>query len=106
MISVSSKFALYSLSTIAVALFLLSTYLRHLLRRPNQQNTPLDSLYDLEQDEYDFLGSTEGVPSKLDLARAYIAMNKTDKAKSILIHILQTSKNAYHTEAKELLEQI
>tara|TARA_B100001248_G_scaffold242861_1_gene210706 strand:+ start:30 stop:335 length:306 start_codon:yes stop_codon:yes gene_type:complete len=64
------------------------------------------SLYDLEQDEYDFLGSPDGIPSNLDLARAYIAMSQFNEAKTILKQIAQCHEASFQNEAKALLHEI
>jgi FimV-like protein len=61
--------------------------------------------WDIES-EYDFMGSQEGVPAKLDLARAYIDMDNKDEAQKILTEILKQGNAEQQSEAKDLLEKI
>jgi FimV-like protein len=58
------------------------------------------------QSEYDFMSSSEGIPAKLDLARAYIAMEDYILAKETLVEILNETNEEYHPEAKSLLNKI
>lgn len=62
--------------------------------------------YDLEENEYDFLGSEEGLPSKLDLARAYIEMNEFKEAEKTLNEIIASRNTEYTSKAKTLLKSI
>lgn len=56
--------------------------------------------------EYDFMGSSEGIPAKLDLARAYIAMEDYTAARETLAEILGANHEEYRTEARALLNQL
>lgn len=56
--------------------------------------------------EYDFLGSKEGIPAKLDLARAYIDMGDKESAKNVLREVLELGDEKQKAEAKNLLEEI
>lgn len=61
---------------------------------------------DDEKDEYDFMGSEEGIPAKLDLARAYIAMQDVPAAKSVLVEILNKGSERQQQQAEELLAEL
>ncbi len=56
--------------------------------------------------EYDFMGSEEGIPAKLDLARAYLDMEDHDAASEVLDEVLQKGDEAQKQEAKELLARM
>lgn len=58
------------------------------------------------QDEYDYLGSNESIPAKLNLARAYIAMDDYPAAGKIIDEVLQAGNEAQRKEADELKQQI
>jgi len=55
-------------------------------------------------DEYDLMNSTEGIPAKLNLARAYIEMNNKDLARTLLHQVLKQGDDAQKREAQTLLE--
>jgi len=58
------------------------------------------------ESEYDFMGSKEGIPAKLDLARAYIDMDDKEGAHKVLAEIIEQGNEEQQAEAKQLLEQI
>jgi len=58
------------------------------------------------EDEYDFINSTEGIPAKLDLARAYIDMDNVDSALTILKEILTEGNEEQKKIAQTLVESI
>ncbi len=59
------------------------------------------------QCEYDFMGSSEAIPAKLDLARAYIAMEDYVAARETLAEIIGDGNSEEHRqEAKVLLAKI
>lgn len=100
------EYAVYGLAGLVVLLILLS-----LIRRSKKSHqakrmelaaaTPNDA-----QAEYDFMGSSEGIPAKLDLARAYIAMEDFTAARETLNEILQEGNEQNQREARELLNKI
>jgi FimV-like protein len=57
-------------------------------------------------DDYDFLGSKEGISAKLNLAQAYIDMEQMDLAKQVLEEILINGNNEQKELAKNLLTKI
>lgn len=56
--------------------------------------------------EYDFMGSEEAIPAKLDLARAYMAMEDYHSAKKVLQQVMQIGDEAQRQEAKAMLDKI
>jgi FimV-like protein len=60
---------------------------------------------DLEGD-YDYLGSQESMPAKLNLARAYVAMGNLADAKQVLDDVMQNGDNKQRMEAEALLKKI
>ncbi len=59
------------------------------------------------QCEYDFMGSSEAIPAKLDLARAYIAMEDYVAARETLAEIIGDGNSEEHRqEARVLLAKI
>lgn len=55
------------------------------------------------ESDYDFLGSKEGIPAKLDLARAYIDMGDREAARKELIEILEKGNPQQQETARQLL---
>lgn len=55
--------------------------------------------------EYDYLGSNEAIPAKLDLARAYIAMEDFENARKVLDEVISVGNKHQQQEARSLLEK-
>ena len=58
-----------------------------------------------EEGEYDYINSQEGLPAKLDLARAYIEMEQYDEAKAMLNTVIEQGDEPLRNEAKALLKK-
>jgi FimV-like protein len=58
------------------------------------------------ESEYDFMGSKEGIPAKIDLARAYIDMGYKKSAHEVINEIMAKGNTKQQSEAKKLLKQI
>lgn len=56
------------------------------------------------QGEYDLMNSAEGIPAKLNLARAYIEMGNKNEAQNILQEVLKQGNEEQQQEAKTLLD--
>lgn len=56
--------------------------------------------------EYDFMGSDEAIPAKLDLARAYVAMEDYKAAQEVINQIMQKGNEKQKQEAAHILEGI
>ncbi len=57
-------------------------------------------------DEYDYLGSQEGVSAKLDLARAYIDMGNTEQASQVLEDVINHGNEDQRLAARKILADI
>ena len=54
-------------------------------------------------DEYDFMGSEEGIPAKMNLARAYFDMGLPEKARKVLTDIASKGDSSQKEEARSML---
>lgn len=75
----------------------------------NQRENYVDIGVDLENmddDEYDYIGSTDGVPIKLNLAKAYCEMGNTEKAQKTLNEVIAKGNKSQQAEAKDILAEI
>lgn len=63
-------------------------------------SAPLESL---EDDDLSFIGSSDEVATKLDLAQAYIDMGDVDGAREILLEVVKEGREDQRTEANTLL---
>lgn len=71
------------------------------------QGDAIDTDTDKDTDEeYDFLGSPEGIPAKLDLARAYFAMQDFEQMKATLQEVIESGNEEQRRVAQELLVKI
>mgnify|MGYP001804779973 CR=1 FL=1 len=58
------------------------------------------------KDEYDFMNSDEAIPAKLDLARAYMAMEDYKSARKVLEQVGKNGNAEQQAEAKVMLDKI
>ena len=58
------------------------------------------------ESEYDFMGSAESIPAKLDLARAYVAMEDYVSAQAVLKHVFAEGNPQQKQEAQDLLNNM
>lgn len=66
-----------------------------------------DEAEDGDADEgFDFLGDTDEIATRLDLARAYIDMGDADGARDILEEVVQDGDDAQRQDAEELLARL
>ena len=70
---------------------------------PNAANEPSESD---TKDEYDFMNSEEAIPAKLDLARAYMAMEDYKSARKVLDQVSKNGSDEQKIEAKGMLDKI
>ena len=64
------------------------------------------AVVDIEDDEYDYIGSSDGIPMKLNLAKAYCEMGHDEKAKKTLAEVVAKGNHSQKIEAKNLLAEI
>lgn len=63
----------------------------------------------LEEDtknEYDFMGTAEAIPAKLDLARSYVAMNDYEQAYVVLKTVMEKGTEEQRIEAQLLVNKM
>ena len=75
----------------------------------NQRDSYVDLGVDLdsiEDDEYDYIGSSDGIPVKLNLAKAYCEMGNDEKAKKTLAEVIEKGNKSQQSEAKDMLAEI
>lgn len=58
------------------------------------------------EDEYDYLGSQEGIAAKLDLARAYIDMGNSSQAILVLNEVIAHGNDEQRHRARKILEDV
>jgi FimV-like protein len=104
-------------SVLACLLVLISTLSRR-RRAPEPEPmrvTPRDAAkallseaIDIEiiEDEYDYLGSREGISAKLDLARAYVDMGDTSQASQVLNEVIAHGNDEQRYTARKILADI
>lgn len=80
---------------------LLLIYLLFRRRRPGDHTESVS-----HEDEYNIMENKEGVPAKLNLARAYIAMGKIAEAQVLLQGVLVNGNPTEQNDARELLRKI
>ena len=110
------QYTVYGLAALVVLLALLSMARRpkksaknKIAVAPPKQTPDSGKTIKIEDDtagEYDFMGSSEGIPAKLDLARAYIAMEDFTAARETLAEILGEGSEEHRQEARSLLNKI
>jgi FimV-like protein len=115
--SLSTNPASFSNSTKAIqwptivallAMMLSITSLFFMLKHKNdRQQLPVLLKKDsaLQDEEYDFMNSEEGVTAKLDLARAYAAMQDYTQMQTVLNEVIATGDNQQVAQARNLLKE-
>jgi pilus assembly protein FimV len=59
-----------------------------------------------DESDYDLMGSKEGIASKLDLARVYMDMDESNKARELLQEVMTNGNTKEKTAAEEMLHKI
>ena len=62
------------------------------------------SWYKVEEDEYNFMASSESEQSRLDLAKAFLEIQHMNEAKVILNELLKSQNPLIREQSKELLK--
>jgi len=92
-----------------VFILLMSWWLLRRLHKQRAKSKAMHHAHDDEDDtknEYDFMGSSEGIPAQLDLARAYIAMENYKAAEAVIAQVLAKGDADQQQQAKDLLAKI
>lgn len=80
----------------------IAMYLRGFVMNRQLAKINLEDEEDTEA-EYDFMGSSEGIPAKLDLAQAYIDMDDKLQARKVLNEIVKHGNKEQQERAREML---
>lgn len=94
----TTAYTLFSVFIILLSLFILFTIFSE------QQHSGHG--YTVEEDEYNFMASEESEQSRLDLASAYLDIQQTEEAKSLLQELLHSRNPITKEKAKQLLKRI
>ncbi|OGT44838.1 MAG: hypothetical protein A3E82_06135 [Gammaproteobacteria bacterium RIFCSPHIGHO2_12_FULL_38_11] len=87
-----------------ISLLLMGMLMGRLLMRRNQSVVKINHGH--EKSEYDFMGTDEAIPAKLDLARSYIAMGNHTDAKMELKIVIQKGNEEQKMIAEALMHKI
>jgi FimV-like protein len=79
---------------------------RQLSIRLKKNTATLDEDIEAIEDEYDYLGSQEGIAAKLDLARAYIDMGDTVQASQVLNEVIAHGNDEQRYTARKILSEL
>lgn len=88
---------------LSIALLLFGLVIESRATRPTYAYNQEETLYDIEEDEYNYMGSEEGIPAKLNLARAYCDMGLPDKARKVLTEITARGDAQQREQARDML---
>ncbi len=104
----NSKYFVYAaVILVLIALLLLISFRGNKQKKSKNNSKPLPGNSDEEvADEYDFMGSEEAIPAKLDLARSYLAMEDYLAASKVLEEIVAKGSSSQQKEAEKLLQKI
>jgi FimV-like protein len=99
------SYLLYAvLAALVVIILLLLPWNRRHTPRLVPANVPPSN--EGNEGEYDFMGTHEAIPAKLDLARAYTAMEDYEAAKQVLTEIQKDGNPEQRSQAGKILESI
>lgn len=106
----STQYVLYAILVLLIVVILLLISRRNQPVMQTVSAAPLGDSVDSgdidTKDEYDFMGSDEAIPAKLDLARAYLAMEDYKSARKVLTQVVQKGTKEQRAEAKAMLDRI
>ena len=101
-----------SLLLLAVLVLLIFLWLLLRLNKKRARVKMMEQAQDVQhqeddtKNEYDFMGSSEGVPAQLDLARAYIAMENYKAAEGVLKQVIAKGDESQKKQAHDLLDKL
>ncbi len=85
----------------AVVVLLLLLLIWSVWPRRKKETTDNDT-----KDEYDYMGSAESIPAKLNLARTYVAMEDYSSARQVLGEVMKSGNVEQQQEADELIKTL
>jgi FimV-like protein len=87
-----------------ISILVLGLIVESMPRRKSSANTYIsEEIIENPNDEYDFMGSEEGIPAKMNLARAYFDMGLPEKARKVLTEIAARGDSNQKEEARNML---
>ncbi|MCH9644627.1 MAG: hypothetical protein K0U29_04615 [Gammaproteobacteria bacterium] len=95
--------------SMAIIIALLAVILLMLMFRKRVPSTVSANIAEDEvdtKDEYDYMGSSEAIPAKLDLAHAYIAMEDFTAARKVLRQVIISGDEKQQAEANKMIDNI
>ncbi|OGO91139.1 MAG: hypothetical protein A3F10_01550 [Coxiella sp. RIFCSPHIGHO2_12_FULL_42_15] len=90
----------------AVVIILILMSLIGSRKSKNKPVTAENQAKEEQQGDYDYMGSAESIPAKLNLVRAYLAMENFAEAKKVLDTILTQGNSEQRYEAEALAQKI
>lgn len=93
-----------TLTFAGISLLMMGILMGRLLMRRSHSVAKINN--DHEKSEYDFMGTHEAVPAKLDLARSYMAMGNHEDARAELKIVIQKGNEEQKMIAEALLYKI
>lgn len=116
--TVASKYGEY-LDVGGAAVFMLGfgVVLGRIVRRRSSESSPVNAIQGKRihpslngnedtKNEYDFMGTQEAIPAKLDLARSYMAMNEYEQAHTVLKTVMEKGTEEQRIEAQLLTNKM
>lgn len=95
------RFGMWSLILLILVILGVLAFIARLVIQSNKKKTQSKNGSDTD-DEYDYLGSEEGMLAKLNLARAYIKMEDYKAAHEVLDEVLNKGSEQQKADAREL----
>ena len=95
----------FAFAVLALLAALAAMLLRQKDRRKVTATQSASASDDDTQDEYDFMGSHEAIPAKLDLAQTYLDMGDKPAARNVLEEVIQKGDEEQQKTASELLKK-
>lgn len=96
----------YLLYAVLAALLVIILLMLPWYRRQQKSPAPVMAAQEPNEGEYDFMGTHEAIPAKLDLARAYLAMEDHEAAAQVLAEIQKNGNAEQRAEANKMLGSI
>lgn len=96
----------YLLYAVLAALIVIILLMLPWYRRQNKVLAPAMASEVPNEGEYDFMSTNEAIPAKLDLARAYVAMEDHEAASQVLAEVQKDGNPDQRAQADKMLEAI
>ena len=102
-----SQYSMYVIIALLTVILLMVVFKKHPTAIAVNANANIAETDEIDtKDEYDFMGSSEAIPAKLDLAHAYIAMEDFSSARKVLRQVISSGDAKQQNEANDMLDRI